>query len=427
MNLLPKFTSVILAACLLAAPASCFAATSSAASEPAKTAADSPYYEAAVIAPDDISVSRNIVLDYPQNTMTMNYTLQNTGSDDADCFIEVPVKSSLAAAHQDLYTISSDADGEAFTYFTPLFSSSKELSEETVTSEMLHSLQGITAELPDDTGVFYTIKLDEASEEVLPVLQVTALTDSICRIYPIGCTYGGKEGVYTISAAKQQTECYVFITGAHGTDFTAEIVAQNNVSIDDQVSELDDFMNLGCEIFLQNNPMDEPVDKELLLQHLAVYLNSSTVSVSLDLIPSLQWLAKQLLFEVYAYEVTVPQGETVTVSIVNNEVLPVNGLSFNPILTNSQKALTSSTFEIIFPEEYTRASLRLARGSFDKETSLLTVKEAEKVYQVNLSKTPVWVKAYDYIVPMCIVMVIFLGLCGISYTARKKTQPPKES
>ncbi len=424
MNLFTKLTSAVLTACLLTAPVTCFAST--AAANTAKAASTSPYYEAAVITPEDISVSRNIVLDYPQNIMTMEYTFTNTGDTDADCFLKVPVESSLSASHQELYSFVSEGNGEAFTYFTPLFSSLKDVSPETITSDILHSLQYIEALLPDDAGIFYTIELDEASEEITPILQVSTITDNTCRIYPIGCTYSGKEGVYQISATKEQTECYVFITGVKDTDFSADFIAENNVTITDEVSHLDDFIELGCELFLEANEMDELITKELLMQHLAVYLANSTASVALDLLPSLQWLTKQLLFEVYGYAVSVPHGESVTVSIVSNEELPVNGLSFNPILTNSQTALTSNTFEIIFPEEYTRASLRIARGSFDKDTSILTVKEAEKIYQVNLSKTPLWIKAYDYIVPMCVVMVAFLALCSVSYAARKKAQPPQK-
>jgi len=422
MNFLSKFTSAVLAASLCAVPLTCFAA---APAEQTDTAV-SPYYEAAVIAPDGVTVSRNIILDYPQGIITMDYTFENTGSEEADCFLGIPVESSLSAEHLGMYEFLSDADGEAFGYFTPLFSSSDELSAETVTADLLYSCRDLTASLPDDDGVFYTITLDSALEESLPVLTVTTLTDDACRIYPIGCTYTGKEGVYNISAAKQQTECYVFITGEEGTDFSLEVTAGDSTSITDSISTLDSFMELGCRLFLDANPMHEPVDKELLMQHLAVYLDGSTVSVSLDLLPSLQWLVKQKLFEVYAYEMTVPQGESVTVSIVKKQPLPVNGLSFNPILTNSQKKLASNTFEIIFPNEYTRASVRLAKGSFDKETSTLTLKKAEKVYQINLAKTPVWVKAHDYIVPMTVVMLIFLTLCFVSYAARKKPQTPKE-
>lgn len=417
MKKLSAPSCAVLASCLLAVSVTCPASEAS---------SDSSFFEAAVTCPDTVDVSRDMTLDYAANSFLMDYHFENTGSDDAVCYLEVPVITTLDASHQDLYTaFLTDRSGERTelpceTLFSPLFSIS-ELSGDTVTASLIHEFHDQSAQLPSEDGMLYTIRPEQAGEEGIQVLSISALSEGSCKIYPIGCSYTVSEGVYEITLNKEEDEGYLFVTGEEAKDFSVDLLSDPSCLIDSERSSLDDFIELSCEIFLEETPLDAPVDKEVLMQHLAQYLNSSSVTVSLDLIPSLQWLVKQQLFEVYSYELTVKAGETLTASIVRNSELPVNAVSINPVLTNSGAPLSSNLLHIQYRDDYTGASLRRAKGTYDKETATFTMTDTGNgTYQVVLSKTPVWVKGYQYIIPMFAVMLVFLGLCVLVSLRQKK-------
>lgn len=388
--------------------------------------ADESFYEAAVYTDETVSVSREAVLDYASNQWQMNYHLSNNGSSDAVCRIDVPVASTLDSEHGSLYTFSSpdEASLSTETWFTPLFSASN-LSEDTVTAALLEESRSASTELPSDPGTLYTIHPDQASETAIPVLTVSSRTDDSCRIFPIGCSYTASGTTCQVSLNKEQTEGYLFVAGDSGKAFTAEELDSSGCEINAEEISLDSFIRMGCQLFLNQTPLPEPVDQTLLSGYLSAYLSAS--SVSLDLVSSLQWLIKQQLFEVYSCSVTVPANAEVTVSIVRNSELFVNGVSINPALTNSGTPLTENTIRIVLKDDYTRASLRNAKGSYDKESSVITLTDTSKgTYQVILGKTPIWEKSFHYIVPMSIVMVLFLAVCLISYLGRMKAKQQEE-
>lgn len=411
-----KLYFTALAGCLLAASVPCTADNQE----------NTSLFDAAVICPENVTASRDAVLDYSADTWTMNYHLENTGNEAAVCSLLVPVPVSLSEAQSGLYDFSfTDTDSSSlseYIYFTPLFSTAS-ISETEITADQLYSFREQNSSLPSDPGTLYTLRTDSVSEEDTAVLNIQAKEEENCRIYPIGCTYTAKEGSYEISAVSGYDTCYLFLTGTEETDYTADFIEGSGYEFSSEVSTLDAFMELSCRIFW-NDPdtsLNDPVTQKTLLNLLASYLDNSNVTVALDLIPSLRWLVTQQLFEVYAYDVTVSPGETVTVSILRNCELPVNGVSINPVLTQNGTALAQNRLHIVFRDDYTGASLRRAKGSFDKKESAFTLKDTSNgIYQVVLNKTPVWVRAYQYIIPMCIVMAVFLLLCIPAYMSRKK-------
>ncbi|MBQ8638176.1 MAG: hypothetical protein IJ468_03295 [Lachnospiraceae bacterium] len=399
----------------------------------AETASNVTLMDAAISASEDVTVSREAVLDYPAGQWTMNYQLTNNGTNEAVCYVEIPVSSTLAGSHQALYTASQiNESGESTpltnqTWFTPLFSSAG-ISEETISAEQLREFSSMTIDMPVEAGTLYTIDARQPLQAAAPLFTITALTEESCQIYPIGCSYTASEGTYQISLNKGQETGYLFLIGEEGNDFSMEEASESDFLITANDSSLENFIHLSCEIFLNQTPMEAPITKELLADHLASYLNSSAVTVSLDLVPSLQWLVKQQLFEVYSYKVVLQPQETATVSIVRNCELPVNAVFINPVLTNNGKKLETNTISIRFPDEYTGASLRKAKGKFDKETAVFTLTDtSDGTYQIVLNKTPIWEISFRYIVPMSAAMAVFLGICLISYLGRKKAQTEKEN
>lgn len=405
--------------CLLAALLSCSITPANSSSE------NTTLSDAAVICPEGVTVSRDTYLDYTANTWEMKYLLENTAEEEASCTLLVPVATTLKTAEEGLLSFRLENGGieDSFKeelYFSPLFSSAS-ISEDNITAEQLYAFHEQTLTLPSDSGTLYTLRCNTPTEEDTPVLTIQTDNDAACRIYPIGCTYTASDGNYEISAEGGSDICYLFVTGKEGTDYTAAPVSESDFELSEEDSSLDAFMKQGCDLFWEKEPLNPPAAKENLLTLLSSYLEASNVTVALDLIPSLEWLSAQKLFEVYSCTVSIAPGTSACVSVFGNCTLAPGGVSVNPVLTNNGTPLAANRIHIRFCDDYTGASLRKAKGSFNKDESVLTIKDAsDGVYQIVLSKTPVWVKTYKYIIPMCIVMAVFLLLCIPAYLGRKK-------
>ena len=80
--------------------------------------------------------------------------------------------------------------------------------------------------------------------------------------------------------------------------------------MDDESSDLKSYLEFCCDWYLDQNKANTQATPELLLSNLADYFGRSSVTVSIDLLPTIDWLTQQKRFLVHQYTVTVPAGSS---------------------------------------------------------------------------------------------------------------------
>lgn len=80
--------------------------------------------------------------------------------------------------------------------------------------------------------------------------------------------------------------------------------------MDDESSDLKSYLEFCCDWYLDQNKDNTQATPELLLSNLADYFGRSSVTVSIDLLPTIDWLTQQKRFLVHQYTVTVPAGSS---------------------------------------------------------------------------------------------------------------------
>ncbi len=460
-----KFTSLLLAAgtCFSGTTVS-FAEQTSSADTANMTEFSTPLYTSGLYStteqPEGVSVTHDIRLDYDSNTMYDSYLIRNESSSDASFDVLIPQIASLAAAPEELYTYhalaydSTDLDEltaldlfagtdtaavEESSYYSPLFSSNG-LGETSLSLEELYQGQFYNTEIPTDTGVLYHLSrpLTDSNLDAKACMSISGLSDN-CHIYPLGCSYTTTDDGYELSISENFSDCYVFLTGTEDTDFTVSLIDSDGAktdnekfSMDDESSDLKAYLEFCCDWYLEQNKDNTQATPELLLSNLADYFGRSSVTVSIDLLPTIDWLTQQKRFLVHQYTVTVPANSSIFVWSERETELSKKEVTLNVQLAKDTTtyANVSDTVTVSMPNGYSSAIIRSAdssklstikAGDDNKEFVTYSIKSFKgDTYSVALFKTPIWNATLKYLPVFIVIMAVFMLLCLISYLSRRK-------
>lgn len=461
-----KFTSLLLAAgtCFSGTICTFAESTSSADAANATEVFSTPLYTSGLYStdeqPEGVKVTHNICLDYDNNLMKDNYLIQNESDTDVSFDILIPQIASLASEPEKLYnfyahaydTTDSDAlkllnlfadtDAASFeesSYYSPLFSANG-LGESTLTLDELYQGQIYNTAIPEDKGVLYHLSrpLTDSVLDEKVCLSISGLSDS-CHIYPLGCSYSTTDNGYELSISENFFDCYVFLTGKENTDFTVSLIENENAktdaekfSMDDESSDLKSYLEFCCDWYLDQNKDNTQATPELLLSNLADYFNRSSVTVSIDLLPTIDWLTQQKRFLVHQYTVTVPAGSSAFAWTERETELSKKEVTLSEQLSKdtASYAKVLDTVTVSLPDGYSSLIVRNAEskklsdaGSSSDDNNLVTysIKSYKgDTYSVALFKTPMWNATLKYMPIFIVIMAVFMLLCLISYLSRRK-------
>ncbi len=459
-----KFTALLLAAgtCFSGTTVS-FAEQTSSADTANATEFSTPLYTSGLYStdeqPEGVSVTHDIRLDYDSNTMYDSYLIRNESGSDASFDVLIPQITSIATKPQSLYSFdalaydSTDleeltaldlfagtdrASFEASSYYSPLFSSNG-LSESSLTLDELYQGQVYNTAIPEDKGVLYHLSrpLTDSNLDAKACMSISGLSDS-CHIYPLGCSYTTTDNGYELSISKNFSDCYVFLTGTEGTDFTVSLIESEGAktdaekfSMDDESSDLKSYLEFCCDWYLDQNKDNSQATPELLLSNLADYFGRSSVTVSIDLLPTIDWLTQQKRFFIEQYTLTVPAGSSVFAWTARETELSKKEVTLRAQLAKDTAtyANVSDTVTVPLPNGYSSAIVRNAGSSKlstvktddDKEIVTYSIKSFKgDTYSVALFKTPMWNATLKYLPMFIVIMAVFMLLCLISYLSRRK-------
>lgn len=461
-----KFTALLLAAgtCFSGTICTFAESTSSADAANATEIFSTPLYTSGLYStdeqPEDVTVTHDIRLDYDSNTMYDSYLIRNESSSDASFDVLIPQIASLAVAPEELYTYhalsydSTDLDEltaldlfagtdtaavEESSYYSPLFSANG-LGESTLTLDELYQGQIYNTAIPEDKGVLYHLSrpLTDSVLDEKVCLSISGLSDS-CHIYPLGCSYSTTDDGYELSISENFFDCYVFLTGKENTDFTVSLIENENAktdaekfSMDDESSDLKSYLEFCCDWYLDQNKDTTQATPELLLSNLADYFGRSSVTVSIDLLPTIDWLTQQKRFLVHQYTVTVPAGSSVFAWTERETELSKKEVTLSAQLAKDTTtyANVSDTVTVSLPSGYSSAIVRNVDNSKlstvktdddSKEFVTYSIKSYKgDTYSVALFKTPMWNATLKYMPIFIVIMAVFMLLCLISYLSRRK-------
>ena len=461
-----KFTALLLAAgtCFSGTICTFAESTSSADAANATEIFSTPLYTSGLYStdeqPEDVTVTHDIRLDYDSNTMYDSYLIRNESSSDASFDVLIPQIASLAVAPEELYTYhalsydSTDLDEltaldlfagtdtaavEESSYYSPLFSANG-LGESTLTLDELYQGQIYNTAIPEDKGVLYHLSrpLTDSVLDEKVCLSISGLSDS-CHIYPLGCSYSTTDDGYELSISENFFDCYVFLTGKENTDFTVSLIENENAktdaekfSMDDESSDLKSYLEFCCDWYLDQNKDNTQATPELLLSNLADYFGRSSVTVSIDLLPTIDWLTQQKRFLVHQYTVTVPAGSSVFAWTERETELSKKEVTLSAQLAKDTTtyANVSDTVTVSLPSGYSSAIVRNVDNSKlstvktdddSKEFVTYSIKSYKgDTYSVALFKTPMWNATLKYMPIFIVIMAVFMLLCLISYLSRRK-------
>ena len=459
-----KFTALLLAAgtCFSGTTVS-FAEQTSSADTANATEFSTPLYTSGLYStdeqPEGVSVTHDIRLDYDSNTMYDSYLIRNESGSDASFDVLIPQITSIATKPQSLYSFdalaydSTDleeltaldlfagtdrASFEASSYYSPLFSSNG-LSESSLTLDELYQGQVYNTAIPEDKGVLYHLSrpLTDSNLDAKACMSISGLSDS-CHIYPLGCSYTTTDNGYELSISKNFSDCYVFLTGTEGTDFTVSLIESEGAktdaekfSMDDESSDLKSYLEFCCDWYLDQNKDNSQATPELLLSNLADYFGRSSVTVSIDLLPTIDWLTQQKRFFIEQYTLTVPAGSSVFAWTARETELSKKEVTLRAQLAKDTAtyANVSDTVTVPLPNGYSSAIVRNAGSSKlstvktddDKEIVTYSIKSFKgDTYSVALFKTPMWNATLKYLPMFIVIMAVFMLLCLISNLSRRK-------
>lgn len=458
-----KFTTLLLAAGTLISSTCTFAEQTTTADSENETQFSTPLYTSGLYSTDgvseQVSVTHDIRLDYDKNAVFDSYLIQNDSDTDASFDVLIPQIASLASepeamysfsallydttdsdalSSQDLFAGSDTASFEESSYYSPLFSSNG-LGETSLSLEELYQGQTYNSEIPKDEGILYhlTRPATESTYDEKSCLSISGLSDN-CHIYPLGCSYTTTDDGYELSITEGFGDCYVFLTGSEGTDFTVSLIetegAKNdaeNFTLEDKSSDLKSYLEFCCDWYLDQNEDNTQATPELLLSNLADYFGRSSVTVSIDLLPTIDWLTEQKRFLVHQYTVTVPAGSSVFAWTERDTELSKKEVTLSAQLAkdSANYANVSNTVSVPLPDGYSSLIVRNADSSklSDVETAdvkhLITysIKSFKgDTYSVALFKTPMWNATLKYLPMFIVIMAVFMLLCLISYLSRRK-------
>ena len=371
-----KFTSLLLAAgtCFSGTICTFAESTSSADAANATEVFSTPLYTSGLYStdeqPEGVKVTHNICLDYDNNLMKDNYLIQNESDTDVSFDILIPQIASLASEPEKLYNFS-------------------------------------------------------------------GLSDS-CHIYPLGCSYSTTDNGYELSISENFFDCYVFLTGKENTDFTVSLIENENAktdaekfSMDDESSDLKSYLEFCCDWYLDQNKDNTQATPELLLSNLADYFGRSSVTVSIDLLPTIDWLTQQKRFLVHQYTVTVPAGSSAFAWTERETELSKKEVTLSAQLSKdtASYAKVLDTVTVSLPDGYSSLIVRNAESkklsdagsSGDNNLVTYSIKSYKgDTYSVALFKTPMWNATLKYMPIFIVIMAVFMLLCLISYLSRRK-------
>lgn len=391
-----------------------------------------PLYSTGIASADgstaELDIKKTTILDYDNSLLSETYEITNSSSNTVNVDVAALQLSTLSSANDSLYDffLASSEGGSAKsdlkTYYSSIFSSSG-VNESSFSLEELLTFSDRSYSLPDDSGSLFHLTRDDSTEakECLSI----SLSNDNCHIYPIGCTYSSSEDAYKLSISSGFSECYVFLTGNEGEDFNLELTDSSGFELDSEKSSLDDFLSLCCDFFLQENS-SETMTKELLMTDLGEYFGRSSVTVSLDLLPTLEWIAKQERFLIYDYSIEIPSGETAKATVSRKANLDPSGTTLYPKLTiDSSLSLDSDNFiQLIMPKQYSSAAIQQTESekkiAADNSLTYAVTKYKGDAYKVVLFKTPMWASTTKYLPIFAVIMAIFMMLCFVSYISKRR-------
>ena len=437
-----KFTSLLLAAgtCFSGTICTFAESTSSADAANATEVFSTPLYTSGLYStneqPEGVKVTHNICLDYDNNLMKDNYLIQNESDTDVSFDILIPQIASLASEPEKLYnfyahaydTTDSDAlklldlfadtDAASFeesSYYSPLFSANG-LGESTLTLDELYQGQIYNTSIPEDKGVLYHLSrpLTDSVLDEKVCLSISGLSDS-CHIYPLGCSYSTTDNGYELSLIENEN---------------AKTDAEK-FSMDDESSDLKSYLEFCCDWYLEQNKDTTQATPELLLSNLADYFGRSSVTVSIDLLPTIDWLTQQKRFLVHQYTVTVPAGSSIFAWTERNTELSKKEVTLSAQLSKdtASYAKVLDTVTVSLPDGYSSLIVRnaeskkLSDAGSSSDNKLITYSiQSYKgdTYSVALFKTPMWNATLKYMPIFIVIMAVFMLLCLISYLSRRK-------
>lgn len=408
--------------------------------------------------PKNVFVTHDIRLDYDKDTVYDSYLIRNESSSDASFDVLIPQVTSLAAKPQKLYSFaalsydttdkeelssldlfsgSDSASFEESDYYSPLFSANG-LSETSLTLDELYQGQFYNTDIPEDTGVLYHLSrpVVDSSLNEKACLSISGLSDN-CHIYPLGCSYTTTDDGYELSITEGFFDCYVFLTGTEDKDFTVSPIETQgsrteleNFSIEQEDSDLKSYLEFCCDWYLEENPDKTQATPELLLSNLADYFGRSSVTVSIDLLPTIDWLTQQKRFLVHQYSIEVPAGLSVFVWTEREIALSKKEVTLSVQLAKdtASYANVSDTVTIPLPQGYSSLVVRNAENSKLSDTEsdnghllVYSLKSYKgDTYSVALFKTPMWNATLKYLPVFIVIMAVFMLLCLISYLSRRK-------
>ena len=408
--------------------------------------------------PENVFVTHDIRLDYDKNTVYDSYLIRNESSSDASFNVLIPQITSLAAMPQKLYSFtalsydtadkdalssldlfsgSDSASFEESDYYSPLFSANG-LSETSLTLDELYQGQFYNTDIPEDMGVLYHLSrpVVDSSLNEKAYLSRAGLSDN-CHIYPLGCSYATTDDCYELSITEGFFDCYVFLTGTEDKDFTVSPIETQgsrteleNFSIEQEDSDLKSYLEFCCDWYLEENPDKTQATPELLLSNLADYFGRSSVTVSIDLLPTIDWLTQQKRFLVHQYSIEVPAGLSVFVWTEREIALSKKEVTLSAQLAKdtTSYANVSDTVTIPLPQGYSSFVVRSAENSklsnIKDDNGHLLVYSLKSykgdTYSVALFKTPMWNATLKYLPVFIVIMAVFMLLCLISYLSRRK-------
>ena len=408
--------------------------------------------------PENVFVTHDIRLDYDKNTVYDSYLIRNESSSDASFDVLIPQVTSLAAMPQKLYSFtalsydtadkdalssldlfsgSDSASFEESDYYSPLFSANG-LSETSLTLDELYQGQFYNTDIPEDMGVLYHLSrpVVDSSLNEKAYLSISGLSDN-CHIYPLGCSYTTTDDGYELSITEGFFDCYVFLTGTEDKDFTVSPIETQgsrteleNFSIEQEDSDLKSYLEFCCDWYLEENPDKTQATPELLLSNLADYFGRSSVTVSIDLLPTIDWLTQQKRFLVHQYSIEVPAGLSVFVWTEREIALSKKEVTLSAQLAQdtTSYANVSDTVTIPLPQGYSSLVVRSAENSklsnIKDDNGHLLVYSLKSykgdTYSVALFKTPMWNATLKYLPVFIVIMAVFMLLCLISYLSRRK-------
>ena len=201
--------------------------------------------------------------------------------------------------------------------------------------------------------------------------------------------------------------------------------------MDDESSDLKAYLEFCCDWYLEQNKDNTQATPELLLSNLADYFGRSSVTVSIDLLPTIDWLTQQKRFLVHQYTVTVPADSYVFAWTERETELSKKEVTFNVQLAKNTVlyAHISNTVTISMPDGYSSAIIRNADSARSDATitadditlDTYSIKSFKgDTYRVALFRTPIWNATLKYLPIFIVIMAVFMLLCLISYLSRRK-------